>query len=289
MTRHGIAAYLSALLVLFASPAWAADPPQSAINWACTTWRNYFPGGSCTLAYWTDLPAYMKNEALAAVGATPPPPAPPPAPASTLTLSTPPLLPPPTLILTSLLCSPLTGGASIVAVGDSITQGAGPAKPSYVDDLPIWNATVRYYNRGNGGDRTTHVLARMADILATGAPVALLMIGGNDVQNGDPLPTIMAALDLIVSQMQAVGMEPVLIGPTPRTAMLAPALRAYGVALATYAAAQGLLYIDPWSALANGDVMRADLTDDGRHPNARGKFLLARAIAHGLGWEFPGD
>lgn len=182
------------------------------------------------------------------------------------------------------------GAANTVTVGgDSITQGVGREKPPYVELLPEWRPDLVFYNQGQGGHMTQNMLNAMPTITATGARTYLVMIGGNDVQNANALATIIANIGLIVDALHCAGGAVVLIGPTPRYATLAPALQAYDTALSAYAAAHGLAYVSVWNAVADGAVMRADLTDDGTHPNARGRRVLARAIAHGLGWAYAGD
>lgn len=182
------------------------------------------------------------------------------------------------------------GAANTVAVvGDSITQGVGREKPSYVDLLPEWRPDLVFFNQGQGGDMTQHVLNRMASITATGARTYFVMIGGNDVQNANPLAEIMARIGQIVDALHCAGGAVVLIGPTPRYATLAPALQAYDAALAAYAAAHGVAYFPAWNAVADGNVIRADLTDDGTHLNMRGRRFLSRGVAHGAGWTYQGD
>lgn len=169
----------------------------------------------------------------------------------------------------------------IVAVGDSITQGAY-APFGWPTLLPIWRP-IPVSNQGSSGDTTEQMLARLPAALATGAQMVLVMGGTNDCQFGWPTTRSLAAVQAMAAQAAAAGREPVLVGPIPRSNVPETCLLALRAALADYAAGAGLRFVDPWPAVD------ASLTVDGVHPSARGAFVLARVVAHALGWQFPGE
>lgn len=187
--------------------------------------------------------------------------------------------------------------ASYATLGDSITAGSY-APISYTSLLPVFREGPVYTNKGVSGNSTENMLARMPDVLATGAQAVILMGGTNDCEFGWPTTRSMTAIDSIVQQAEAADRTVVLVGPIPRNETTdagipyTPCLLALRAAMSAYATAHSLTFVDPWSAFENpagSGVLNGALTEDGIHPNARGAFVLARVIATTLGWQFTGD
>lgn len=181
--------------------------------------------------------------------------------------------------------------ASIVAIGDSITAGAYSAL-GYPSLLPVFIAAT-ITNKGVSGDTTAQMLARFqADVVSAAPAMALILGGTNDVQNGTPTATTMVNLEAMVSQAQAAHIEPVLVAPLPRSNVSHPQLVALRSGIVQWAAAHGVRYVDPWYVFqdpGNPGSMRANLTSDGVHPNARGAWRLDKCVADALGWSQPND
>jgi lysophospholipase L1-like esterase len=177
--------------------------------------------------------------------------------------------------------------SSIVAVGDSITSGV--SCPSWLTYMPIWR-NVTYVNKGVDGNTTSQMLARMTDVLATNADAVLIFGGTNDVAYSVPIATTAANLDAMVVAVRAAGKVPILVGPMPRPGVSVTAMQAVRTTVRDLAATADVRYIDPWPAFDDGTgQMVASLQLEGAHPNHRGAFVLAREIAHGMGWGFLGD
>ncbi len=176
---------------------------------------------------------------------------------------------------------------SLVAVGDSITSGA--SCPSWLAYMPIWR-NITYFNKGVDGNTSTQMLARMTDVLATNAEAVLIFGGTNDVAYSVPISTTAANLDAMVVAVRAAGKTPILVGPMPRPGVSVASMQAVRTTVRDLAATADVRYIDPWPIFDDGTgQMVASLQLEGAHPNNRGAFVLAREIAHGLGWGFLGD
>ena len=90
------------------------------------------------------------------------------------------------------------GQGDYVMVGDSITENAR------WDDIFPGHKVI---NRGIAGDDTAGVLARINDIIATGAKKAFIMIGTNDIDRGMSADGIVNNIGEIADKLKAAGME----------------------------------------------------------------------------------
>jgi lysophospholipase L1-like esterase len=203
---------------------------------------------------------------------------------------------------------------TIVALGDSITRGARPARggaPAVaVADtfgslleagLKQASVNAQVINAGIGGNRTDQGVARLAaDVLSLKPDVVTIMYGTNDscYDDGKTVPRLTVEqyesnLCLLVEQSHAAGAKVILMTPPPLTTkwplgMKHPVYIEKGVngPLGTYVEAikrvgtsMNVPVIDhfaAWSALPAAEMN--GLLPDGCHPNAAGHKLLAAAI-----------
>ena len=203
----------------------------------------------------------------------------------------------------------------IVALGDSITKGARPARgraPAVASDdtfaarlrlaLAGRGISAHVINAGVGKNRTDHALARLdADVLAQDPDFVTVMYGTNDSCHDEgksepriPIAQFESNLRAIVHRCQAAGTTPILMTPPPLTAnwLLAtehPFYREHGAnaALARYAEATRRVAKDArvplvdhfaaWSARTAAELDA--LLPDGCHPSSAGHAVLAAAIA----------
>jgi lysophospholipase L1-like esterase len=198
------------------------------------------------------------------------------------------------------LAAPSAGEKRVVFFGDSITDGwSNPANGGFFPGKP-------YVNRGIGGQATSQMLVRFrADVLALRPSAVVILAGTNDVA-GNAGRTTPEAIEANLADMaelaRAHGIRVVLASllpvsddkkdakgaPIQRSADRPPeTLRALNRWLAEYARANGHVYLDYSSALADArGMLRSELTDDGLHPNAAGYAVMAplaeRAIAQAL-------
>jgi len=198
------------------------------------------------------------------------------------------------------LAPPRPDAPRVVFFGDSITDNW--SKAGYGGFFP----GRPYVNRGIGGQTTAQMLVRFrADVLAVEASVVVILAGTNDIA-GNAGPVALGAvednLETMVELARAHGVRVVLASLLPvsddekdakgqaivRTTDRPPAtIDALNRWLADYARKSDAVYLDYFSAVAGADGrFKAELTDDGLHPNAAGYAAMAplaeKAIAQAL-------
>ena len=198
------------------------------------------------------------------------------------------------------LAAPKPGEDRVVFYGDSITDNW--SKPDYGGFFP----GKPYVNRGIGGQTTAQMLLRFrADVLALSPRAVVILAGTNDVA-GNAGPATTAQIEDNLASMAEIarlhGVKVVLASllpvsddkqdaagqPINRSRQRPPAtLRELNAWLSAYAAKNGHVYLDYFSATADAaGLLRAELNDDGLHPNARGYAVMAplaeKAIADAL-------
>jgi len=179
---------------------------------------------------------------------------------------------------------------TIVAVGDSITRGAGDTDVSggWVARLgeklhaayPTAAFAVR--NAGLDGDTTAGVLARLArDVLAAHPALVIISSGTNDFDEDVPPALYEARLRALVGRLRASSRPPVVIlaGLLP-IASQAPARlaseRAYNAIIRRTAVSARVGYLDLFDIwLALGPTYLRALRQDTEHPNPLGYEFLA--------------
>ena len=196
---------------------------------------------------------------------------------------------------------PAPGQPRVVFLGDSITDNWNNA--GFGGFFP----GKGYINRGISGQTTPQMLLRFrADVLAHKPAVVVLLAGTNDIA-GNTGPMSMEAIQGNIESMTelaaAHGARMVLssvmpvndVGhssdgtPVNRTRQRPPEkIVALNNWMRDYAKRQGLVYLDYAAALSDEKgMLRADLADDGLHPNVQGYAIIAplaeRAIQQALG------
>ena len=172
----------------------------------------------------------------------------------------------------------VTGPVTVVFMGDSITQG-------WFDMMPGFFTPGRQ-GRGIGGQTTPQMLLRFRqDVIDLKPQVVQIMAGTNDIAgNTGPMTAAQSQANIrsMTELAQAHGIRVILasIPPTdhfPWRPGIAPAPRiaAMNAWLRDYARSVGATYADYWTALHDGQAMRAAFTIDGVHPNAAGYAAMA--------------
>lgn len=180
------------------------------------------------------------------------------------------------------LGSPAPGERRIVFFGDSITD--------------IWKLDEsfpgrHYINRGIGGQTTPQMLVRFRqDVIDLHPGVVVILAGTNDIagNTGDEsLQQIEGDYVSFAELARASGIRVVFSSVTPIDDYNPTALRFFlqrspqkilelNDWLKKYCAANGLVYLDYFSAMADSHgYLKADLTNDGLHPNAAGFAVMA--------------
>lgn len=110
----------------------------------------------------------------------------------------------------------------IVAIGSSSTAGDGASSPrhAYPAQLAaelarLWpHAKLEVLNRGIGGERTRHMLARFdRDVLAEKPDLVIWQVGTNESLAGGPIPTMTALIHEGIDRLRRAGIEVVLMSP----------------------------------------------------------------------------
>jgi acyl-CoA thioesterase I len=185
-----------------------------------------------------------------------------------------------------LLPPPAAGDARVVFMGDSITDlwqqpqfgGFFPGKP--------------YVDRGISGQTTPQMLIRFrSDVIDLKPKAVLILAGTNDIAgNTGPMTNeeIQANLASMSELARANGIRVILASVLPVSAyhVQDPAppqttrrpmarIRALNDWIKAYAAANGHLYLDYFSAMTDASgLLREDLSADDLHPNAKGYAIM---------------
>lgn len=151
-----------------------------------------------------------------------------------------------------------------------------------------------YVNRGIGGQVTSEMLGRFKhDVLDLKPATVVILAGTNDLSRGTPLATIQANLTMMAELAQAHRIRVVLSSVLPvsdyskatnpqneRTRFRPPAMiRQINDWMKRYCAASGCVYLDYFSEMVDkAGMLKADLAEDGLHPNAAGYRLMAPLV-----------
>ena len=186
------------------------------------------------------------------------------------------------------LAAPRPGEARVVFLGDSITDNW--SKPEYGGFFP----GKPWVNRGISGQTTAQMLVRFrADVIELRPKAVVILAGTNDIAGNAGPVSVDQVQDNLASMAElagAHGIEVVLASLLPvsddkkdakgvaltRTRQRPTStIEALNRWLAQYAAKNGHVYLDYFSATADASgTLRAELNDDGLHPNARGYAVM---------------
>lgn len=170
----------------------------------------------------------------------------------------------------------------VVFIGDSITENWSLGDPSLFDG--------KFVNRGISAQTTPQILLRFrADVIALRPAVVHIMAGTNDIAGNTGPSTVQDVKNNIMSMVelaQANGIA-VMLGSIPPAATFnwqpavdpVPRIRELNAWLRDYAMQNGLGYIDYFTPLAgSAGELRAELGNDGVHPNRDGYVLMRSAF-----------
>jgi lysophospholipase L1-like esterase len=180
------------------------------------------------------------------------------------------------------LGAPAPGEKRVIFFGDSITD--------------IWKLDEsfpgkHYINRGIGGQTTPQMLVRFReDVIDLKPAVVVVLAGTNDIagNTGDEtLEQIEGDYQTMAELAKANGIRLIFSSLTPINDYNQRAMWFFlqrspekiltlNTWLKKYCADQGLIYLDYFSAMVDGrGMLKADLTQDGLHPNAAGFAVMA--------------
>jgi lysophospholipase L1-like esterase len=176
---------------------------------------------------------------------------------------------------------PRPGENRVVFLGDSITDGW--RLNEYFPDKP-------YINRGISGQITGEMLGRMqADVINLRPSAVLILAGTNDIARGVDLTTIENNLLMMADLAAAHHIKPIFASILPVSDYHKDKDPAYEMTrtrppgailqvnswLQSLCKQRGFTYCDYFSAMVDArGYMKAELADDGLHPNAAGYRIM---------------
>jgi lysophospholipase L1-like esterase len=178
--------------------------------------------------------------------------------------------------------APTTPGEErVVFYGDSITDGwgRGVGRGDFFPGKP-------YVNRGISGQTTPQMVVRFRqDVIDLHPSAVVILAGTNDVAgNTGPMTPEMTEGNFksMIDLAKANGIRVIVASILPAADFpwrpgLGPAqkIQALNAWLRGYCANHSVIYLDYYSAMANGNGgMRAGISSDGVHPNAEGYAIM---------------
>ena len=179
------------------------------------------------------------------------------------------------------------GATRVVFIGDSITENWLMADPGFFSGGLV--------NRGIGAQTSAQMLLRFrSDVVRLRPQAVHLLAGTNDVagNNGPTSPgDFQGNIESMVELARASGIR-VILGSIPPAAVFswrptlqpAPRIAELNAWLRDYARRNDLVYVDYHAALAGpAGELRAELGNDGVHPNRDGYAVMRRLAVQAIG------
>ncbi len=177
--------------------------------------------------------------------------------------------------------------ATVVALGDSLTQGYGlPEDQGFVPQLQGWlaaqGADATVVNAGVSGDTTAGGLARTDWALTPEVDALIVNLGGNDMLRGIDPATSRANLDGILAKAKARNLPVLLIG-LRAPGNYGPDFKADFDAIfpdlaAQYGADLEVNFFFPLIDQSTRRLNPDDMQSDGIHPNASGVAKVVETL-----------
>jgi len=177
---------------------------------------------------------------------------------------------------------PKPGNPRVIFLGDSITDSWR---------LNEYFGSRDFVNRGISGQITGEMLGRMiADVVNLHPQAVLILAGTNDLARGVPLLAIENNLTMIADLADYYKIKVILASVLPvsdyhkdvdpnyaRTHDRSPSLiQSLNGWMKSFCEDRGYTYLDYFSAMVDDKgMMKADLADDGLHPNSMGYRIMA--------------
>jgi len=175
----------------------------------------------------------------------------------------------------------LPPGSMIVALGDSLTAGAGVAPEEAWPDLLASRTGWVVVNGGVSGDTSAAALLRLPALLEEHSPVLVLVaLGGNDMLRRVPQAETIANLGEMLAMIKAHGAKPVLLA-TPKPSVAGAAFQ--NLSAAEFYSGVAEAHQVPLIEDAIAEVLSdPQMKGDPLHPNAAGHAQLAQKIFDAL-------
>jgi lysophospholipase L1-like esterase len=183
------------------------------------------------------------------------------------------------------LPGPVTARPRVVFMGDSITDGW--RLHEYFPDRD-------FVNRGISGQITSEMLGRFkADVIDLQPQAVVILAGTNDIARGVHLKTIQDNLTMMADLAEFHKIQPIFTSILPisdyhakenpsyeRSKIRPPSsIVAMNRWIQSLCARRNFTYVDYYSEVTDASgFLKADLADDGLHPNAKGYRVMAPVV-----------
>ena len=176
---------------------------------------------------------------------------------------------------------------SVVFMGNSITEMWSTVNPEFF-------VGKQYVNRGISGQTTPQMLLRFRqDVIDLKPKVVVILAGINDIaENTGPttLETIASNIFSMIELALSNKIKVVLCSVLPASEFswspsIKPAQKVVDLnqRLKIYAENNGITYVDYYSPMVNeSNGLKADLGDDGVHPNIKGYLIMEPLLEKGI-------
>ncbi|AMM21119.1 hypothetical protein AX769_14445 [Frondihabitans sp. PAMC 28766] len=163
----------------------------------------------------------------------------------------------------------------LLFLGDSLTEGG---------DWAAWFPDDEVINQGVGGDTTADVIARLDDVVAADPDSVVLLIGTNDFAQRRSVEQVVRTIETIMVDLRRLlpGVRLLLQSIPPRGSDYSDRIQDANRHLRQFAATVRAQYLDLWPALATGDVLNPDFTEDGLHFTEEGYQAWLSELRPGL-------
>ena len=160
-----------------------------------------------------------------------------------------------------------------VMLGDSLTEG--------IDWRELF-PDVKILNRGISGDTSEGVLNRLDEVIGRHPKIVFLMIGGNDLQMGVPVPQVAANIRSIVQtlgrQRIHVALQTTLYKTSGYWPQINNKIDELNRSLSDLCTTPDVSCVDLNQALAGGGVLSSLFSLDGSHLNTAGYLVWKHEI-----------
>jgi lysophospholipase L1-like esterase len=162
----------------------------------------------------------------------------------------------------------------VVAFGDSLTFGIGATTGNNYVAVLARRVGVSIHNAGWPGDTTGSALSRLSQaVLSRNPRLVVVLLGGNDLLQGVPVPTRVTNIRMIVERIRNTGAAVILVG------LGQGQLDPFDGALPGIATSTGSTYVPD---VLEGIIGNPALLSDAIHPNDAGYALMADRIEPAL-------
>lgn len=163
----------------------------------------------------------------------------------------------------------------LVFLGDSLTEGG---------DWAAWFPDDDVVNLGIGGNTTLDVIARLPQVVEADPDSIVLLIGTNDFASKRSVEQVVRSIENILVDLRRLlpGVRLLLLSIPPRQEEFSARIHDANRHLRQFAATVRAQYLDLWPALAVGEALNPDFTDDGLHFTDAGYAAWRDELVPGL-------